>query len=58
MTDKSSELAGVSVGMLVTSWLMVALRFYVRLKIKPAFGLDDILLTMSLVSSYLPTIQF
>jgi hypothetical protein len=56
MGDKSSYVVGVSIGMLVASWFMVALRFYVRLRLKFSFGLDDILLGVTLVNGYLPTI--
>lgn len=49
MESRSAPLEGVTLAMLIASWLMVVLRFYVRLKIKPSLGWDDGLLFFTLV---------
>ncbi|OCL12575.1 hypothetical protein AOQ84DRAFT_270586, partial [Glonium stellatum] len=48
MGTKGSELTAVAVSFLILSWLTIALRLYVRTRVKKFFGVDDILALLSL----------
>ena len=54
MQDRAQQLLAVTITFLVLAWVSVSLRCFVRLKIVKAFGLDDYLIVVSLVSNHFP----
>jgi hypothetical protein len=50
--DRGPQVAGVAIGFLTCTWVFVALRCYVRVFMTKAFGTDDWLSVISLVSSH------
>jgi hypothetical protein len=49
MEDRGPQLAAVSIAFLVTSWLLVSLRVFIRGWMIKSFGLDDWLMVVTLV---------
>jgi hypothetical protein len=54
MQAKALQLFAVTIAFLVLAWVTVGLRCFTRLKIIKAFGLDDYLIVVSLVSIAFP----
>lgn len=48
--DRGPQVAGVAIGFLTVAWIFVLLRCYVRGFMTKAFGADDWLAVLSLVS--------
>jgi len=53
MEDRGPQLAAVTIAFLVTSWLLVSLRGFIRGWMIRSFGIDDWLMVLTLV--ILPT---
>ena len=52
MQDRAQQLLAVTITLLVTAWVTVSLRCFVRLKLVKAFGIDDYLIVVSLASEH------
>jgi hypothetical protein len=52
MEDRGSEIAAVSIAFVVTTWLFVSMRVYIRGWMIKALGMDDWLMVITLVGSY------
>lgn len=55
--DRGPQAAAVAILFLVTSWLAVLLRVYVRGVMTKSFGIDDALAVVSLVGSLQSTLH-
>jgi hypothetical protein len=55
--DRGPQAAAVAIVFLVTSWLAVLLRVYVRGVMTKSFGIDDTLAVITLVGDLQPTPQ-
>lgn len=53
--NRGPQASAVAVVFLVTSWVAIILRVYVRCFVKSAFGIDDALAIVSLVCDPRPT---
>jgi hypothetical protein len=53
MEDRGSQIAVVSIAFVVTTWLFVSIRVYIRGWMIKALGLDDWLMVITLVGSYI-----
>jgi hypothetical protein len=55
--NRGSQAAAVAILFLVTSWLAVMLRVYVRGIMTKSFGIDDYLAVVTLVNSFPPALH-